>query len=104
MTHQVGVEKNCLSALYIHEYKYYTICALSVVGLIRNDKADVSCAWAHHGVVLVGVSRTMFQNVALICGGDAQVLAEVDGPAGANQDQQLSDTAVLACTSPWSHI
>ncbi len=46
----------------------------------------------------------MLQNVAPICGGDAQVLAEVDGPAGANQDQQLSDTAVLACTSLWSHI
>ncbi len=83
---------------------YYTICALSVFKLNRNDKADVSCAWTHRGVVSAGVLKTMFQNVARICGGDAQVLAEVDGPAGATRDQQLSDTAALACTSLWSHI
>lgn len=75
-----------------------------MVNLNKKDEADVSCAWIRHGVGLAGVLRTTSQNVAPICGGDDQVFAEVGGPADANQDQQLSDTAVLACTSPWSHI
>lgn len=104
MKHQFGVEESvCLHCTLTKIDILYNLCTVSGQPE-HKDEADVSCAWTHHGVVLAGVLRTMFQNVAPMCDGDGQVLAEVGGPAGANQDRQLSDTAVLAYTLLWSHI